>query len=123
MKSTQTRLERILALALISSLSACGPGEQPAQVEEPVVAESTEPVMMADAQEAAVPEMPEFLDISGRFGDMFITEITDDFNPGLQVGDQFPAIRAMYEGEEITEIDRFIRDKGAIFIAARSVDW
>ena len=123
MKSTQTRLERILALALISSLSACGPGEQSAQVEEPLAAQSSEPVMMADAQEAAVPEMPEFLDVSGRFGDMFITEITDDFNPGLQVGDQFPAIRAMYEGEEITEIDRFIRDKGAIFIAARSVDW
>jgi len=71
----------------------------------------------------AVPEMPEFLELSGNFSDMFITEITDDFNPGLQVGDQFPAIRAMYEGEEITTIDRFIRDKGAIFIAARSVDW
>ena len=54
---------------------------------------------------------------------MFITDITDDFNPGLQIGDQFPAIRALYEGEEVMSIDRFIRDKGAIFIAMRSADW
>ena len=108
---------------LISSLAACGPGEQQAQVAEPAAAAPSEPEMMADTASAEVPEMPEFLDMSGRFGDMFTTEITDDFNPGLQVGDQFPAIRAMYEGEEITTIDRFIRDKGAIFIANRSVDW
>ena len=58
-----------------------------------------------------------------RFANMFVTEITDAFNPGVQVGTQFPAIRAMYDGEEITTIDRFIRDKGMIFIAMRSVDW
>jgi hypothetical protein len=112
-----------MAAMLISSLAACGPGEQQAQVAEPVAAAPSEPAMMADDAAVEVPEMPEFLDMSGRFGDMFITEITDDFNPGLQVGDQFPAIRAMYAGEEITTIDRFIRDKGAIFIANRSVDW
>ena len=123
MKSIRTWLDRILALVLISSLAACGPGEQHAQVEEPVAAQPGESTMMAEAAETAVPEMPEFLDMSGRFGDMFITDITDDFNPGAQIGDQFPAIRAMYEGEEITTIDRFIRDKGAIFIANRSVDW
>ena len=54
---------------------------------------------------------------------MFVTEITDAFNPGVQVGAQFPAIRAMYQGQEITTVDRFIRDKGMIFIAMRSVDW
>jgi hypothetical protein len=54
---------------------------------------------------------------------MFVSEVTDTFNPGLQIGERFPAIRAFYQGEEITNIDRFIRDKGAIFIAARSVDW
>ncbi len=126
MKSIRQRSERILALALISSLSACGPAEQQAQVPEPVAAPADEAVAIVESQTATmpeVPEMPEFLDMSGRFGDMFITEISDDFNPGMQIGDQFPAIRALYEGEEITTIDRFIRDKGAIFIAARSVDW
>jgi hypothetical protein len=29
----------------------------------------------------------------------------------------------MYEGEEIMNIDQFILDKGAIFLANRSVDW
>ena len=123
MKSIRTWLDRILALVLISSLAACGPGEQQAQVEAPIAAQPAESTMMATAETAEVPEMPAFLDMSGKFGDMFITDITDDFNPGVQVGDKFPAIKAMYEGEEITTIDRFIRDKGAIFIANRSVDW
>ena len=78
---------------------------------------------VVEAPPAEAPAMPEGLEISGRFADMFITEITSDFDPGLQVGDAFPAIRALYEGEEILSIDRFIRDKGAIFIAVRSVDW
>lgn len=122
-KNTPVLLQRLLALTLVSSLSACGPGEQRAQVEAPTAAPLEEAAAVVESQTAEMPEMPEFLELSGNFSDMFISEITDDFNPGLQVGDQFPAIRAMYEGEEITTIDRFIRDKGAIFIAARSVDW
>lgn len=55
--------------------------------------------------------------------DIFISEDTDDFDPGLPIGAQFPSIRALYQGEEITEIDRFIGDNGAIFIANRSADW
>ncbi len=55
--------------------------------------------------------------------DMFIPEDTDSFNPGLPVGAQFPPIRASYLGREITAIDQFIRDKGVVFIANRSVDW
>jgi hypothetical protein len=55
--------------------------------------------------------------------DVFISEDTDDFDPGLAIGEQFPAIRALYRGQEITDIDAFIRDKGAVFIANRSVDW
>ena len=123
MKSIRTWLDRILALMLISSLAACGPAEQQAQVEAPIAAQPSESATMAETEETAVPEMPEFLDMSGRFGDMFITDITDDFNPGVQIGEQFPAIRAMYEGDEIMNIDRFILDKGAIFLANRSVDW
>ena len=58
-----------------------------------------------------------------RFANMFVSDVTNTFNPGVQIGDQFPAIKALYQGEEITAIDRFIRDRGAIFIAVRSVDW
>jgi hypothetical protein len=55
--------------------------------------------------------------------DVFIDADTDDFDPGLPVGAQFPAIRALYQGQEINDIDQFVRDKGAVFIANRSVDW
>jgi hypothetical protein len=55
--------------------------------------------------------------------DMFVPGDTDSFDPGLPVHAQFPAIRALYHGQEITAVDQFMRDKGAIFIANRSVDW
>lgn len=98
---------------LISSLAACGQSSQQAQVEEPAAAEP--------AESAVAPS--ESAPAADRFANMFVTEVTDAFNPGVQVGTQFPAIRAMYQGEEITTIDQFIRDKGMIFIAMRSVDW
>lgn len=55
--------------------------------------------------------------------DVFIAADTDDFDPGLPIGADFPPIRALYQGQVITDIDQFIRDKGAVFIANRSVDW
>ena len=88
---------------LISSLAACDPGSQPA--------EST---AAANGEPAAMPD---------RFANMFVSEVSHSFNPGLGIGARFPAIKALYQGEEITTVDRFIRDRGAIFIAARSVDW
>ena len=54
---------------------------------------------------------------------MFIAEDADGFDPGLAIGAQFPPIRALYQGEEITGIDRFMGETGAIFIANRSADW
>ena len=115
--------EGLLAVALTASLAACSSGDQQAQSNAPAAAPADEAVAVVEAPPAEAPAMPEGLEISGRFADMFITDITGDFNPGLQVGGTFPAIRALYEGEEILSIDRFIRDKGAIFIAVRSVDW
>jgi len=56
-------------------------------------------------------------------GDIFVPEDTDAFDPGLPVGARFPQIRALYQGREITDIDQFIGDKGAVFLANRSVDW
>ena len=54
---------------------------------------------------------------------MFLDEDTDSFDPGLPVGAEFPAIRAIYDGQEINSIERFFGDKGAVFLAMRSVDW
>jgi hypothetical protein len=108
--------ERIPALVLVSSLVACDSGTQQAQVDEPAAAAPAESTMAADAEAAKKKK-------ADRFANMFVSEISNAFNPGVQIGEQFPAIRALYQGEEITTIDRFIRDRGAIFIAVRSVDW
>lgn len=105
---------------VILPLTACEQSSQQAQIEEPGMAQPVESTTMADSEET---EMPEMFDMSGKFADMFISEVTDTFDPGLQIGDRFPAISALHKGEEIMTIDRFIRDRGAIFIAARSVDW
>ena len=122
MKHMQKWVGGLSAIALTSFLTACG-AEEP-QAEAPVAAAPAQTELApAESASAETRPMPEGLEISGRFADMFITDITDDFNPGLQIGDQFPAIRALYEGEEVMSIDRFIRDKGAIFIAMRSADW
>ena len=54
---------------------------------------------------------------------MFIAEDTDGYDPGLAIGEQFPPIRALYQGEEISSIDGFMGENGAIFIANRSANW
>jgi len=66
---------------LISSLAACGPG---AQVDEPAVAQPGEPAVAADSEDANMPDvpaMPAMLDMSGKFANMFVSEVTDTFNP------------------------------------------
>ena len=54
---------------------------------------------------------------------MFVSEDMDAFSPGLPIGARFPSIRALYQGEEITSIDRFMGERGAVFVAVRSADW
>ena len=54
---------------------------------------------------------------------MFVSEDTDVFSPGLPIGAQFPSIRALYQGGEINSIDRFMGERGAVFVAVRSADW
>lgn len=54
---------------------------------------------------------------------MFVAEDPDAFSPGLPAGARFPAIRALYQGEEITGIDRLMGERGAVFVAVRSADW
>lgn len=55
--------------------------------------------------------------------EMFIAEDADGFDPGVAIGTQFPSIRALFQGEEISAIDQFMGENGAIFIANRSADW
>lgn len=113
MTSGLTWLNRVFALALIAALAACGQAEE-AQVAEPVAEEA------ADPEPTAEPEP----DPISRMGDeIFVAEDPDDFSPGIPVGERFPDIRARYQGEEVTSIDRFLGDRGAVFIAVRSVNW
>ena len=58
-----------------------------------------------------------------NFDDIFLDADADAFDPGLAIGEAFPAIRALYDGQEIDNIDVFMRDKGAVFLAVRSADW
>ena len=55
--------------------------------------------------------------------DTFISSDTDSFDPGLAIGSQFPAIRALYKGEEVSEIRDFALNRGMVFVANRSADW
>ena len=55
--------------------------------------------------------------------DIFVEQDTDAFDPGLPVGAQFPEIRALYQGREVTRIDEFLGERGLAFFALRSVDW
>jgi hypothetical protein len=118
-KFIKMQSDRLLALMLISSLAACGPSSQPSSTEETASAQPAESM----ASENAAGNRNDGAKMPDRFANMYVSEVTDTFNPGLQIGAQFPAIRALYQGEEITTIDRFVHDRGAIFIAARSVDW
>jgi hypothetical protein len=55
--------------------------------------------------------------------DMYIATDSDSFDPGITVGQQFPPIKAIYQGQQITDTRDFVHDKGMIFIANRSADW
>lgn len=54
---------------------------------------------------------------------MFVEADTDSFDAGLPVGDSFPAIKAIYRGEQVASIQQFMGDKGLALFANRSVDW
>jgi hypothetical protein len=55
--------------------------------------------------------------------DMFVAADTDSFDPGIAVGQPFPPIKAIYNGQEIADVGDFVHDKGMVFIANRSADW
>ncbi len=55
--------------------------------------------------------------------DMFVGSDTDPFDPGLEIGQTFPAIKTLYRGKPRVDIGDFIGDKGLVFIANRSANW
>jgi hypothetical protein len=54
---------------------------------------------------------------------MFVEADTDDFDPGVAIGETFPSIQALYQGREVKDLQPFVHDKGMVFIANRSADW
>jgi peroxiredoxin len=55
--------------------------------------------------------------------DMFISEDTDSFDPGSEIGQKFPLIDATFDGKQISSIKSFHGEKGTIFVVSRSLDW
>ena len=58
-----------------------------------------------------------------RTQDMFITEDQDDFSPGIEMGESFPAIKARHADGIVTGIETFMGPNGLVFFANRSIDW
>lgn len=55
--------------------------------------------------------------------DMFVSADHDDFDKGLPVGSSLPPIRAIYKGQEISDLLQFSGPKGMVIVASRSLDW
>ena len=55
--------------------------------------------------------------------DMFVAADSDSYDPGLAIGERFPALRALHQGNVVSDMGQFIHDRGMVFIANRSVDW
>ena len=54
---------------------------------------------------------------------MYVASDTDDFNPGVRIGESFPAISASYNGSDVTSLSQFAGSKGTVFVVSRSVVW
>jgi len=54
---------------------------------------------------------------------MFISRDTDSYDPGIAVGQTFPAIRARFGDRELTGLGQFMGKRGMVVYVNRSVDW
>ena len=54
---------------------------------------------------------------------MFVAKDTDSYDPGLAVGETFPAIRARYQDRVVTGIGELMGPRGMVIYVNRSVDW
>ena len=55
--------------------------------------------------------------------DMFVTEDSDDFDPGPALGSSFPGLHAQYRGRRVSLLDDFRGRNGTVVVASRSLDW
>ena len=55
--------------------------------------------------------------------DMFVPADTDSFDPGPELGSDFPGVNALYRGRRIQLINDFAGENGTVLIASRSLDW
>ena len=55
--------------------------------------------------------------------DMFVARDTDSYDPGVAVGEVFPAIRARYQDREITDVGEVKGPRGLVIYVNRSADW
>lgn len=55
--------------------------------------------------------------------DMFVEASAATFAVGPEVGERLPQIRAIHEGQIVTDLDRFLGTHGLVLIANRSVVW
>lgn len=55
--------------------------------------------------------------------DMFVSADTDEFNPGIAIGELFPTINATYQEKKITDVSELGGNKGTVFVVSRSVVW
>ena len=55
--------------------------------------------------------------------DMFVQQDNDEFNPGIAVGEPFPAIKAISTQGPIEDISALLGTEGAVIVLIRSVDW
>jgi peroxiredoxin len=55
--------------------------------------------------------------------DMYVASDTDDFNPGIKVGEPFPSINAIYDGAVVNSLANFAGQKGTVFVVSRSLVW
>jgi hypothetical protein len=55
--------------------------------------------------------------------DMFVPRDDDAYDPGAAIGTALPALRARYQGREITQLAEFGGANGMVLFVNRSVDW
>lgn len=55
--------------------------------------------------------------------DMFVTADAAQFDPGLAVGERFPAVLALQGGRTVTDVAEFLGPNGVVVFANRSVVW
>ncbi|MFU8816751.1 MAG: hypothetical protein ACNA7W_15490 [Pseudomonadales bacterium] len=55
--------------------------------------------------------------------DMFVSADAAEFDPGLALGERFPAVAAVHDQRVVTDVAEFLGPNGLVVFANRSVVW